>query len=442
MMVNYYQRMRERNNEASKRCRLKRRIKQDTLEKTRMMLENYQDVLKNRVSKLHKIKEILNDACRSPDKEACLNFCNLIKNTQREMPDCREFSNQQLLRKSRFMRETNLEELVGAAAPDLSELPPLKRGPRKVDNDIGFSINTDILIKPDSPGGALDLSSGSKSQNHSKTINLLKIAGNGAAAKTESKKVTYVTPNYVALAPKVPSNQVQLPPRTVIVDNQKSGLPTNILPIIQNGTSSKSVIDSKNKSTISFGNINGTTTILLTPLGGPSTILNLPLSPLAAPQSVLTSPQSSTGPADLILTKPDPELMIKAEPEVNIVEMETEEIGCIKTEEPDISECCAAVQAGKEDPLTCSEDLLDLNSLTQTLDLVTLEPKTAGELTAAEKNIIKSRLKIAFWKAEEAPSFICSFHRAKLLADSSMQSCSVCHKRRSKKLEFYIITYR
>ena len=168
MMVNYYQRMRERNNEASKRCRLKRRIKQDTLEKTRMMLENYQDVLKNRVSKLHKIKEILNDACRSNDKEDCLSYCNLIKNTQREMPDCREFSNYQLVKKSRFMRETNLEELVGAQAPDLSELPPLKRGPRKVDNDIGFSINTDILIKPDSPGCALDLSAGStKTQNHS-----------------------------------------------------------------------------------------------------------------------------------------------------------------------------------------------------------------------------------------------------------------------------------
>merc|ERR1712183_526287 len=85
---------------------------------------------------------------------------------------------------------------------------------------------------------------------------------------------------------------------------------------------------------------------------------------------------------------------------------------------------------------------VDLNSLTQTLDLVTLEHKTAGELTAAEKNIIKSRLEIAFWKADEAPSFICSFHRGKLLGDSNMQSCSVCHKRRSKKVEVYIITYR
>ena len=57
MMVNYYQRMRERNNEASKRCRLKRRIKQDSLEKTRLLLANQKETLKNRVAKLHKIKE-------------------------------------------------------------------------------------------------------------------------------------------------------------------------------------------------------------------------------------------------------------------------------------------------------------------------------------------------------------------------------------------------
>ena len=36
--------------------------------------------------------------------------------------------------------------------------------------------------------------------------------------------------------------------------------------------------------------------------------------------------------------------------------------------------------------------------LPQTLDLVTMEPKLAGELTAAEKYIIKSRLRLKFWQ--------------------------------------------
>ena len=64
-MVNYYQKMRERNNEASKRCRLKRRIKQDSLDKTKILLESHREALSHRVAKLHKIKNILNDVCRS-----------------------------------------------------------------------------------------------------------------------------------------------------------------------------------------------------------------------------------------------------------------------------------------------------------------------------------------------------------------------------------------
>ena len=99
------------------------------------------------------------------------------------------------------------------------------------------------------------------------------------------------------------------------------------------------------------------------------------------------------------------------------------------------------------------------------LDLVTMEPKLAGELTAAEKYIIKSRLRyvsilliivdvmiiitvlmftiiilvlllllllliiiimvltirIEFWKAEETPSFICSSHRALLTGTTGLQ---------------------
>merc|ERR1712130_513308 len=75
-------------------------------------------------------------------------------------------------------------------------------------------------------------------------------------------------------------------------------------------------------------------------------------------------------------------------------------------------------------------------------DLVTMEPKLAGELTAAEKYIIKSRLRIEFWKAEETPSFICSSHRALLTSTTGLQVCSVCGKRKSKKFDMYFITYR
>ena len=74
-----------------------------------------------------------------------------------------------------------------------------------------------------------------------------------------------------------------------------------------------------------------------------------------------------------------------------------------------------------------------------------MEPRSAsalGDLTSAEKYIIKSRLEMAFWKAEEGASVICSAHRAKIVQATNLQACSVCGKKRSKKLDMYIITYR
>ena len=200
MMVNYYQRMRERNNEASKRCRLKRRIKQDSLEKTRLLLESQKDTLKKRVAKLHKIKEILSNACRATGNDAssteCLKFCNLIKSCQRDMPDCNEYSNLQLIKKSRFIRETNLEEIIGAQAPDLNDLRPLKRGPRKVDTDTNFTIDPDTMsIKPESPSvaGPMDLSSGSKTlpqPGSTKPVNLVKIR-NASPARQDGSRTSH-----------------------------------------------------------------------------------------------------------------------------------------------------------------------------------------------------------------------------------------------------------
>ena len=489
MMVNYYQRMRERNNEASKRCRLKRRIKQDSLEKTRLVLASQKDILKNRVAKLQKIKEILKNACHATGNDAssseCLRYCNLIKCCQKDMPDCSEFSNLQLIKKSRFIRETNLEEIIGAQAPDLNDLRPLKRGPRKVDTDTNFTLDPDsMILKPESPSSSssapMDLSAGSKtaSQQNPKPVNLMKARSmpgpakpdNGAifeSGKTLKPKTGPVT--YVTLAPK--SAAVPIPGRTVLVDNPNNGLQQNVFPILNAANSS----GAKHPGTISQLNINGTT-IFVTPIGSP--ILNLPLTPLptkpsqSAPKPFLMS--SKPPPMEVLVNKVEPEVVIKSEPDIDVEEAKEEIIedndlvkenpliitsDDIKTEQEDIAMdiaetdntkaedqdptvCCAAVLAKKEDPLTCSMDLIDLNSLNQTLDLVSLEPRTAGDRTSAEKYIIKSRLEMAFWKAEETASFICSAHRAKIVKDTNSLSCSVCGKKRSKKLDMFIITYR
>ena len=423
MMVNYYQRMRERNNEASKRCRLKRRIKQDSLEKTRLLLESQKDTLKKRVAKLHKIKEILSNACRATGNDAssteCLKFCNLIKSCQRDMPDCNEYSNLQLIKKSRFIRETNLEEIIGAQAPDLNDLRPLKRGPRKVDTDTNFTIDPDTMsIKPESPSvaGPMDLSSGSKTlpqPGSTKPVNLVKIRNASPARQDGSRtshKPTKPTPvTYVTLAPK--TSAIPIPSRTVIVDNPNNCLPQNVIPINipgGAGTTAASIYpaDPNMKSTISLSNslnINGTT-ILVTPIGGGAPILNLPLNPLAKPlpdppQPFKVSPKPP--PMELLINKTEPEVVIKSEPEfeeTNETE-HSEDVGAdtsdpetslicsenikteeeeerlvhamevvdtkLETEDRDPSVSCAAVLADKEDAGTCSGDLVDLNSLTQ-----------------------------------------------------------------------------
>jgi len=466
MMVNYYQKMRERNNEASKRCRLKRRIKQDSLEKTRMMLESHREALGQRVAKLHKIKQILSDACRGIGKDdkdcECLDYCAMIKAVHREMPEICDLSNHRLIKKSKLARDTNLEEILGAQAQEFSDLKPLKRGPRKQELDTGFTINSEPrLIKAESPVGALDLSAGNKVvQNNSNGLNLIKV--NNTAIKlepaTEPKEqkftpITFLPKNYVPLAPK--TTPIQIPPRKVIVDNPNICLPQNIIPILGNNTiSSQNFIENSNKSTISLhGNFNGTNTIILTPLGNtslPSTILNLPLSTTSPAVLSPGKTLSSTSRVEVV-SKADPDIVIKSEPDISIVEIDTEletterEVKAETVEmsvDKDPTVSCAAVLSGKESALCCSQELLDLNSLTQTLDLVTLEPKMAGELTAAEKYIIKSRLEIEFWKAEESASFICSAHRHKIVHNSNMQSCSVCGKKKSKKLDMYFITYR
>lgn len=466
MMVNYYQKMRERNNEASKRCRLKRRIKQDSLEKTRMMLESHREALGNRVAKLHKIKQILSDACRCIGKDdkgcECLDYCAMIKAANREMPDLLDLSNYRLIKKSKLARDTNLEEILGAQAQEFSDLRPLKRGPRKQDLDTGFTINSEArLIKAESPVGALDLSAGNKLvQNNSNGLNLIKVNTTGIklepVAEPKEQKftpVTFLPKTYIPLAPK--TTPIQIPPRKVIVDNPNICLPQTVIPLLGSNTiSSPNFIENSNQSTISLhGNFNGTNTIILTPLGNtslPSTIFNLPLPTMSTAVLAPEKTVSSTKMMDVV-SKAEPDIVIKSEPDISIVEIDTELETTereVKTENVEMSVdkdptvSCAAFLSGKESALCCSKELLDLNSLTQTLDLVNLEPKMAGELTAAEKYIIKSRLEIEFWKAEESASFICSSHRHKIVHNSNMQSCSVCGKKKSKKLDMYFITYR
>jgi len=313
----------------------------------------------------------------------------------------------------------------------------LKRGPRKQD-DTAARLLVDTLA-PSSPSGALDLSSSAKSG-----VNLSSVKREIPTEDKKFNQVTFASKGYVPLAPKAASLP-QIPVRKIIVDNPSlPRISSPILPLFSPG-----VQVSPSKSTISLPSFNGTNTIILTPLGQPglpSTIFSLPSS-CSSSSSSPTTPSSSSSTllslASFTLppTKQEETVVIKSEPDLTIVAMDDGEQVQVKqeaTERDPTTTCCAA----NSNMGTCSQELIDLNSLTQMLDLVTMEPKIAGELTAAEKYIIKSRLRIEFWKAEETPSFICSAHRRSIVHSQGPQACSVCAKRKSKKFDMYFITYR
>jgi len=136
--VNYHQRMRERNNEASKRCRLKRRIKQESLDHTRKLLERHRSILKQRVVRLEKIKILLTEAyhqfANKSDSDGhcnCVSYCQKIWEIKDEISEKNDVSNEQLIRESTYLRKTNLEDMIGAEMSSESS-KPLRRGPRKI----------------------------------------------------------------------------------------------------------------------------------------------------------------------------------------------------------------------------------------------------------------------------------------------------------------------
>jgi len=103
----------------------------------------------------------------------------------------------------------------------------------------------------------------------------------------------------------------------------------------------------------------------------------------------------------------------------------------------DDTDCVAAPVGG------CSGQLMDLNALNQTLDLLTMKPRAPGAMTAAEKYVIKSRLGLPYWKAEEGTALICAHHRLDIIHNIDVSSCSLCgRKHRKGSSPMNVITYR
>ena len=117
----------------------------------------------------------------------------------------------------------------------------------------------------------------------------------------------------------------------------------------------------------------------------------------------------------------------------------------------------------------CRGEMLNLNKLTCYLDLITRKVVRDDGSSAMERAIIKSRLKIPFWSADDVRPlqfvllcglffilifcepfqtalFICGSHRTSIVQAMDLNCCALCNRRRTPKkarqMAMYTITYR
>lgn len=83
------QRMRERNNEASKRCRLKRRMKAVSMENQASMLHMANKMLKQRIQRLENVGAALKDGVKKiqAGQCGCQSTLNLVRQASRDFYD-------------------------------------------------------------------------------------------------------------------------------------------------------------------------------------------------------------------------------------------------------------------------------------------------------------------------------------------------------------------
>ena len=133
-----FRRMRDLNNLASRRCRLRRRQSREAGEIKRVVLESLNEVLHDRVAKLKLIKEHLWNACLSIDDRSnicdCLNFPDVMRKILTQVSYA-NISNEKVVRRSRIMRELEFGDLADMdRGLQLHLTRPMKRGRKPLIN--------------------------------------------------------------------------------------------------------------------------------------------------------------------------------------------------------------------------------------------------------------------------------------------------------------------
>jgi len=373
----YYQKMRERNNEASKRCRLKRRMKAVSMENQSSMLNMANKMLKQRIKRLEHVGAALKEGVDKirAGQCACENTKGIVRQTSRDYfdPDPqngKDMACYEVISKSKQIRENNGINFILNGGMGQQAAAALNASVNSCSSEEDFVVST-----PNSP------------------INCR----------------FNITPPPL---PKTYKTALDVINETIV---KTLDTPLNLVKTSSNHPPKQLVLLAKPP--------------LQTPTGHP--VANVVAKHRGLPVSTRQS-VDRVGSSDSI---------IKVEPTYTEA---VQESFCKQTADSSTPICIANSNGAS----LCRGEVLNLNKLTCYLDLITRKVvKDDGE-SAMERAIIKSRLKIPFWSADETALFICGSHRSSVVHGADLGCCAMCSKRRSVKkarmmpMSMYTITYR
>ena len=339
--------MRERNNEASKRCRLKRRLKAESLEGQLNLLSMTNKMLKQRIAKMETISGAIKDGINQIQTSSCncLQTVAAVQQVNRDCKDAADMSNADLLKTSKSYRDQNPELL----------LPPSSS-----DDDFSADLSSTNSPAPPPP-----------------------TCGPTAHPAT-SFSGFLVKMNSAPVLTKIPASMSMSVP----------GTPTNI-PSNPVYPRAKTALDIINDTIIKSLGSSPSTSYPSSPSPVP---LNLVKIFPSQPASQMFARHASHGP----MSGNSPQLIVAPTTSLNVDivkrEPESTTTTTISSNGVDpVDSCVAAATDGR-----CRGPLHNVNKLTSYLNAVTGYPVSTDDGSSAmERAIIKSRLRIPFWKADE-----------------------------------------
>ena len=410
--------MRERNNEASKRCRLKRRMKAETVEQQAHNLNMSNKFLRQRISRLEKICVVLKDGVRriqSTEDCRCLDTVARIKQANADSHEDvgANLSNSALIKSSVAHRTVNADLLTGAAAPHVGAVAA-SPAPVVVKEETPSPPALPQLPPPEQPTQLPQLPQlptipavEVRPTNPPPPPVCITFPGRSELSVTPVSKVAVVTSAAASSSSSSTSSQQPKTALDVIIDtiiqSLRSGggaggnivtapcVPLNLVKVVPTSSQHQALQPPTTTTTAAAKQI-----IFVT---SPTVVGRQPIVKEEAQQS-------NMGNANRVV--------IKCEPEIQVVKREVPHategiaVGAMEdTEDEDEEEgvdptlpCIAATVAGR--PNTgCSGDLVDLNKLSSYLDLISRNVARDNGRAAMERAIIKSRLRVPFWQADE-----------------------------------------